>query len=99
VGCKFLCLLLHITVLSKLKILILLSVCIFGILRVVELVNYQADNLTGMLYTALKYMDTNCYDSKRSIRSYMGSSRDKSGYNMCLRCADAAYFTFLQGIL
>lgn len=58
------------------EILILLRVCIFGILRVVELVHYQADNLTGMLYNAQKHMDINYFDSKWSIRSYMGSSRD-----------------------
>lgn len=80
------------------KILILSSVCIFGILRVVELVHYQTDNLTGVLYTAQRYIGINFYDSKRSIRGYMDSSRDKSGYSVCVRRSDAAYFTFLQGI-
>ncbi|GES64624.1 integral membrane protein [Aspergillus terreus] len=46
---------------EKIRITLLFSVgglvCVFSILRVIELIHYQTDNLTGMLKTAIAFRD------------------------------------------
>jgi hypothetical protein len=80
-------------------------VCIISILRLIELIHFQTDNITGRilhargLWQIQSFIITNLQDRQRCHAVYLGFSRDQPGDYMLLARSDEAIVPRMQGVL